>query len=195
MWRRVAKTARPLDTRRQADLDALEQALGAHKATAEPRRGSLRSGAASGALSKPKAAAGPNGGREHSALKRAGLKPADRGAEKKVRRGRLEVEAKLDLHGLTAAKARRELLNFVVRCSNRGLRQVLVVTGKGAGARALDARRFSPWSPDERAAPGVLRRALPVWLNEPDFAPLVSGFATAHARHGGTGAYYLMLRG
>jgi DNA-nicking Smr family endonuclease len=42
--------------------------------------------------------------------------------------------------------------------------------------------------------PGVLRRSLPLWLAEPEFSVLVSGYASAHARHGGSGAFYVMLR-
>lgn len=121
--------------------------------------------------------------------------PAERDGEKKVRRGRLEVEARFDLHGHTEASGRRALLNFLHRSRDRGAKTVLVITGKGASLRALDERRFEPWDPDGPRLPGVLKRALPRWMGEPDFAAIVSGYAGAHARHGGAGAYYVMLRG
>lgn len=120
--------------------------------------------------------------------------PVERGTERKVRRGRVEIDARVDLHGETSARARQLLLGFLSRAAMKGHHTVLVITGKGAGARAEDSRRFESWHPDAPSAPGVLRRSLPAWLSEPEFAVLVSGYAPAHARHGGSGAYYVMLR-
>jgi len=122
-------------------------------------------------------------------------RPAERGGEKKVRRGKVEIEARFDLHGHTEASGRRALLRFLNNQRRRGAKTVLVITGKGASARAQDQRRFEPWDPEARPLPGVLKRALPRWLSEPDFAAIVSGYAEAHAKHGGTGAFYVMLRG
>ncbi|MCC5996729.1 MAG: Smr/MutS family protein, partial [Oceanicaulis sp.] len=113
---------------------------------------------------------------------------------RRLRRGRVELEARLDLHGLTAAAARAQLLGFLTRAHARGLHTVLVITGKGAGARALDESRFEPWSPDARPLAGVLRRAFTGWMREPDFAPLCAGYSAAHARHGGDGAFYVIIR-
>jgi DNA-nicking Smr family endonuclease len=116
-------------------------------------------------------------------------------AEKKVRRGRVEIEARIDLHGHHhQTKARSQLLGFLRRARENGFRQVLVITGKGAGTRAIDQRRFEPWTPEERALPGVLRRSFTQWMDDPVFASLVSGYAESHRRHGGSGAFYVMLR-
>ena len=41
---------------------------------------------------------------------------------------------------------------------------------------------------------GVLRTMLPVWLNEPSLAPMVSGWSVAARGHGGEGAWYVRLR-
>lgn len=176
VWRQVARTVRPLDPKKAKALDAPPPP------PAEPERGraGMRAHASPAAI---------EAGRTRAPV------PADRGAEKKVRRGRVEAEAKLDLHGLTAMRARGELLGFLHRCRAKGMRTVLVITGKGAGARALDESRFEPWSPDARPLPGVLRRSFRQWMAEGEFAALVSGWATAHARHGGAGAFYVMLRG
>lgn len=126
--------------------------------------------------------------------KRQNPQPVDRGPEKKIRRGQVEVDGRIDLHGLTQAEARHELRAFITRAHESGKKTLLVITGKGANKRARDERRFQPWHPDERALPGVLRRNLSLWLSEPDLAPFVSGFASAHMRHGGDGAFYVMLR-
>lgn len=187
VWRQVARTAKPLTPDRAKALDAdpapsfplAKTPFSSKPHIVQPSRAERKTGAAAGALSAGRASPGL---------------PADRGAEKKVRRGRVEVEAKFDLHGLTAARARGALMSFLARCRSKRMRTVLVITGKGAGARALDESRFEPWSPDGRALPGVLRRAFTGWMAEPDFAALVSGYAPAHARHGGSGAFYVMLR-
>lgn len=172
LWRKVARTARPLPVSgarapRPPSSEDFAAALGAGM-------GSSASALNTGSVSRKA--------------------PVDRQAERKVRRGHVEIDAKIDLHGETAARARSMLLAFLSRGAMKGHRTVLVITGKGAGQRAEDSRRFEPWSPDAPSLPGVLRRSLPLWLAEPEFAALVSGYAGAHARHGGSGAFYVMLR-
>jgi DNA-nicking Smr family endonuclease len=88
------------------------------------------------------------------------------------RRGRAEPEARIDLHGLTHDRAYRALIAFLKRAQNDDKRVALVVTGKGK----------------------VLREALPLWLGQAELAPLVSGIAQAHIKHGGAGAFYVSLR-
>ena len=120
--------------------------------------------------------------------------PVDRSSERKVRRGHLEVEGRIDLHGMTRASARRALIGFLKRAHRDHKRVVLVITGKGASKRAMDERRFEPWSEDTAPLPGVLRRSFREWMLEPEIAQMVSGYSSAHHRHGGAGAFYVMLR-
>ena len=102
--------------------------------------------------------------------------PQDRGAEKRVRRGKLEIGATLDLHGHNQTTGRTALERFLRSAQARGERTVIVVTGVGRGGH------------------GVLRAKLPEWLAEPAFRAIVNGFARAHRSHGGEGAYYVFLR-
>ncbi|HKX07659.1 MAG TPA: Smr/MutS family protein [Stellaceae bacterium] len=102
----------------------------------------------------------------------------DRRTAERFRRGQLAVEARLDLHGLTQEKAHRALASFVLEAHASGLRTVLVITGKGGSG---DAR-------------GVLREAVPRWLNEGDLRPRVLSCAWAQPKHGGAGALYVLLR-
>jgi DNA-nicking Smr family endonuclease len=95
-------------------------------------------------------------------------------------RGRKEIEARLDLHGMTQTRAHRALSGFLHRAHGEGLTFVLVITGKG---------RIGGES--ER---GVLRRQVPQWLSEPEFRGLVVGFEEAHIGHGGAGALYVRIR-
>jgi DNA-nicking Smr family endonuclease len=102
----------------------------------------------------------------------------DRRTAERFRRGQLAVEARLDLHGLTQAEAHRALASFIQQAHAGGLRTVLVITGKGGFG---DAR-------------GVLREAVPRWLNEGDLRPRVLSCAWAQPKHGGAGALYVLLR-
>ncbi len=102
----------------------------------------------------------------------------DRRTVEKLRRGQLPVGARLDLHGLTQAEAHRALASFIQQAHAAGIRMALVITGKGGFG---DAR-------------GVLREAVPRWLNEGDLRPRVLSCAWAQPKHGGAGALYVLLR-
>jgi DNA-nicking Smr family endonuclease len=109
----------------------------------------------------------------------------DRRRFEKLRRGRIVPEARLDLHGMTRDAAHGALIAFMLDAHARGLRLVLVITGKGRPGRA------------EELAPhrhGILRHAVPHWLAAPPLNARVLQVAPAHARHGGGGALYVYLR-
>ena len=109
----------------------------------------------------------------------------DRRTLSRLSRGITAVDARIDLHGLTQSLAHRRLLRFLDEAQAHGARVVLVITGKG-----------KPGEPAEYgfAERGVLRRAVPQWLQSADFQPMVSGFAEAGRRHGGAGAVYVRIR-
>ncbi|HQS09997.1 MAG: DNA mismatch repair protein MutS [Rhizobiales bacterium 24-66-13] len=96
-----------------------------------------------------------------------------------------EVDARLDLHGLTQAAAHRQLLLFVVQAQAAGHSLVLVITGKGDPETV-----FMTGTPER----GVLRRAVPQWLSDATMRPYVVGFESAARRHGGDGALYIRIR-
>ena len=107
------------------------------------------------------------------------LAPLGRRERTRLSRGRSEIDARLDLHGMTQTRAHRTLLGFLQRAHHDGLTFVLVITGKGV---AGDVER------------GVLRRQVPQWLSLPEFRALVVGFEEAHIGHGGEGALYVRIR-
>lgn len=108
------------------------------------------------------------------------LVPLGRRERSQLSKGKKEIEARLDLHGMTQARAHRALSGFLHRAHGDGLTFVLVITGKG---------KVGPES--ER---GVLRRQVPQWLSQPEFRTLVVGFEEAHIGHGGAGALYVRIR-
>jgi DNA-nicking Smr family endonuclease len=100
----------------------------------------------------------------------------DRASAERLRRGRYPIEARLDLHGMTQEEAHRALAGFVAGSRALGRRVVLVITGHG------------------RTSGGVLKAAVPRWLNEPDLRHHLLAIARAQPRDGGSGALYLLLR-
>jgi DNA-nicking Smr family endonuclease len=108
----------------------------------------------------------------------------DRNAHRAMTRGRTAPEARIDLHGLTLAEAQPELTRFILRAQEKGLRLVLVITGKG---RVTDDHGPIP------VRRGLLRHQVPDWLSRPPLSLAVLQIAPAHIRHGGEGAYYVYL--
>jgi len=108
----------------------------------------------------------------------------DRKAHRKLTRGKLSPEARIDLHGMTLAAAHPALTRFIAESHSRGLRLVLVITGKGR--KREDAGPIP-------VRPGVLRHQVPQWLTSGALRPLVLQVTEAHQKHGGGGAYYVYL--
>jgi DNA-nicking Smr family endonuclease len=96
------------------------------------------------------------------------------------------IEARLDLHGYRQREAHTALRSFLLSCAARGLRHVLIITGKGT---AIERQR--DFYGEER---GVLRRLVPQWLSEPELRGMVVSYTASHIRHGGEGALYVRLR-
>ncbi len=163
LWRQVAGTVTPIGRDTATPIETTPAAgrtekVKAKAATAAPRVGSTPP---------------------------AGAKPAGTGIDQRLRgkavRGRVAIDARVDLHGMTQAAAHRRLAAFLHQAQAGGARLVLVITGKGRTAAPGEAR-------------GVLRRAVPQWLGSAEFRPFVVGFGEAGRRHGGEGALYVHIR-
>lgn len=102
----------------------------------------------------------------------------DRATFRRLRDGRSEPEARVDLHGLASRDARAQLQQAVSAARESNRRLVLVVHGRG----------------QHSLAGPVLKAALPGWLREAPLAHEVLAFAPAGAEHGGAGATLLLLR-
>ncbi len=124
------------------------------------------------------------------ALEYTGL---DRRKQRRLLRGQVEIEGRLDLHGESVASAREKLLNFLEFSAFQNKRTVLVITGKGEAQfsrHTLHSRDFH----DSSDRTGRLRKEVPFWFSEPQFRMLISGYQPAHPKHGGGGAMYVQLR-
>jgi len=112
----------------------------------------------------------------------------DRATLRQVKQGKLTIDRKLDLHGLTQAKAHDRLISFIDSAARSGCRCVLVITGKGVQVTER------PVEVDANRERGVLRRMVPAWLAAGNLAPLVVDYQSALPKHGGDGAFYIRLR-
>jgi len=168
LWARVARSARPLRKASAAPV-------------AEPPKPRAKA-AAMKASPPPKPAP--------KAAKPAPIargEPLDRQTARHLEKGRLPVEARLDLHGMRQREAHAALRKFLKSAQGKGYRHVLVITGKGAPADTT-----KPFYESEER--GVLRQAVPHWLAAPDLAPVVLSYSEAPRRLGGEGALYVRLR-
>jgi len=108
-------------------------------------------------------------------FKRPGIQ---NGVYRKLRLGRYQVDARLDLHRLLVKQAKEEVFSFIAEAERLGLRTVLIVHGKGQSK-----------AQGEQTA--VLKGYVNHWLKELD---AVQAFHSAQPQHGGTGAIYVLLR-
>ena len=171
-WTGVAKSVRARDDAELPDLTDLDLFL-----SSVPR-----------AASKPNSPAKPDKGPLRHPLAifaaeaRKPIKPPktnglpNRGTERKIRRGQMAISGTLDLHGHTQSSAEIAFLGFLRQHQTARSTCVLVITGKGARGE------------------GVLRQRFLQWLTRDDVRALVSSYAGAHQKHGGSGAFYVFLR-
>ncbi|WP_135502780.1 Smr/MutS family protein [Roseovarius aestuariivivens] len=118
---------------------------------------------------------------------RLALQPVamDKKVHTRLKKGKIVPEGRIDLHGMTLARAQPVLTGFILRAQAEGKRLVLVITGKG---KHTDDGGPIP------VRHGILRHAVPDWLSRPPLSQAVLQIAPAHQRHGGGGAYYVYLR-
>lgn len=178
LWHRVAKTTKAYKALIEPIVDAASNVAVPAQPTAPPLPHlALKRARAQRLVKAPNAAAIP---------KPATTTLPDASGHKKVRRGKLDIDARIDLHGMRQVEAQTALANIIARTRSAGGRCILVVTGKGA-----------PIDPGEdyiTPQPGVIRRRLPEWLCGPGNREHVSGYAQAHAKDGGYGAFYVLLK-
>jgi DNA-nicking Smr family endonuclease len=165
LWDTIAKHVKPLRKHRVAKVQAAPRTEPSPAAPATRPAPSPRPIAAAPAPRAAKPAVPP-------------LAPLGKRERTKLSRGRSEIEARLDLHGMTQMRAHRALTGFLHRAHHDGLTFVLVITGKGRSG----------------GESGVLRRQVPEWLSLPEFRAFVVGFEEAGIGHGGEGALYVRIR-
>ena len=168
LWEIVTRQVNPLKSARYAGVT--KKAVHSHKAVAPRKIVGRPSAPVMGNGPKPSPKATPIDLRDGD---HAGL---DRTTRRKLSRGNLPVEARLDLHGHNTQQAETRLRSFIQQSAILGYRCVLVITGKGVRGE------------------GVLRRHVPLWLKQPPLDNVVLAISDATPKDGGTGAIYVMFR-
>jgi DNA-nicking Smr family endonuclease len=164
------------------DVDLFKAAMAGVRPLKSQRRGQRRA-----AAPKAKATTAPPASQQKSfppadTAQFQAQQTFDRDIDRALSRGRRAPEAKLDLHGMTLAAAERAVAEFLAESSERGRRLVLIITGKGL--RLEGGRVFG----------GRIRAEFSAWLDRADNRARVAGVRAAHPRHGGSGAFYVLLR-
>lgn len=179
LWDHVAGQIKPLSGRDRLHSRAAELLHGPAAAQAEePQPGPQKRRATGTAPTHPVPAAPSPHPRPQAELTHGSRAGLDRRKAERLSRGKLPIEATLDLHGLRQAEAHRRLEIFLAESQAAGKRCVLIVTGKGL----------------HKEEGGVLRANVPRWLNEAPNRARVLSFDYAQQKHGGTGALYVLLR-
>ena len=176
VWRHVTRDTRPLAKRPAApkrDISAPPKKPPPPQPAAKPKAAAKAKAAAPAAVAPPKI----------PALEKGMVSGVDKRTAGRLKRGKLPVEGRLDLHGLSQSEAERALAAFLALSQDRGHRCVLVITGKGGERRTEDF-----------AEAGVLRRMVPIWLNAPHNRARILAFDEARPQHGGAGALYVLLK-
>jgi DNA-nicking Smr family endonuclease len=169
VWRAVVADARPLPGKTPPAEPPAEETGSEPVASPPPPPGSP----------PPRPSAHPAAPPRHSGqgeLSHGRTPGLDRRSAERLKKGEMEIEAGIDLHGLSQDMAHAALTAFVQQCWQARRRCVLVVTGKGA-------QGF-----------GILRAQVPRWLNQSPLRERVLGFSYAQPRHGGDGALYVLIR-
>ena len=167
LWWRVAESITPLQHRRRTPSKPPVKAEEGETAPVRKAR----------ALPAPKPA--PAHKPTLAELTHDRLSDLDKRTGQKLVRGKLPLEGRIDLHGMTQEQAHSRLARFIATSAEAGKRCVLVITGKGTKASG---------------EVGVLRAAVPRWLNGADLRPLVLAIRYAQAKDGGEGALYVLLK-
>lgn len=168
LWGKVAKTTRPISGRLEDLLafDGMEEPLAESEVSQ------------AGKSTFPRMLVEPAEPTPLAPDKKPKIhQPMEKPVKRKLTRGRLPLEGRIDLHGMFQSEAHAVLLDFLLRAHERGLRHVLVITGKG---RSI-------------GSDGALKRAVPMWFSKPEYRHLISSYEDASANHGGDGALYVRL--
>ena len=92
---------------------------------------------------------------------------------RKILKGKIKIDAEIDLHGMDRFEAREKIENFIFDSFLNGNRYINIITGKGSG---------------------VIRRVVQDYLDDEKSYKFIISFSNAHRKQGGDGAFVLHLR-
>lgn len=165
VWRALAQTVKPLDGK---NLPAEPETTPAPSPSSDP--------AAPGPAAGPAPGKAPPRSKSLSELSVGRPVDVDKNTGKRLSKGELPIDARLDLHGMIQEQAQQRVAGFIAQAYERGWRCVLIITGKGSRGT------------------GVLKAEVPRWLNLPAVRPMIVAVTQAKPKDGGDGALYVLIR-
>ena len=103
-----------------------------------------------------------------------------------MKKGKLQPELILDLHGMNTIIAKKKSVEFIRSNFFLGKRLLLIITGKGKSSKTSFFEKGSQI--------GIIRKSLKSWLYESDMRTKILGVVSSHINHGGEGAFYIYLK-
>lgn len=185
LWAQIIRSVTPLPGKEGEEEEIIKRSAETHlkKEENEDKKG----------RQVPAQAKGKNQiGTEPYANKRQSMRSAgrelDKRTEMKLRRGQYPIEGTLDLHGMSRHNAFERLKAFLQISYNQQKRCVIVITGKGIRTKHTEGFFEKP------VPKGILRQNLPKWLQDATIRDIVLAHHPARPKHGGDGAFYVLLR-
>ena len=106
---------------------------------------------------------------------------------KKLKKGRIQIDKKIDLHGLTIEEARAAFINSIEICFNQNKRCILYITGKGL-------KNLNPENHIQKLYYGKIRQNFKYWIKDEKVFNKILNVTSADQKHGGEGAFFVYLR-
>jgi DNA-nicking Smr family endonuclease len=103
---------------------------------------------------------------------------------RKIKKGKIKIQSKLDLHGFTVEESKEKVAKFILKNYEFNKRLLLIITGKG---KRLDVSEG--WK-----GTGKLKKNVPIWLRSVQLSKYILWFDSANPENGGEGALMIYLK-
>lgn len=107
---------------------------------------------------------------------------------KKLKKGKIQIDRKVDFHGLSVLDAEELFLNTIINCYSQNLRCILFVTGKGIFNKNISNNK------NAKLYYGKIRENFFIWIKKLEFQKYILSFEQANFENGGDGAFFVYLR-
>ena len=108
---------------------------------------------------------------------------------KELKRGKVKIDRRLDLHGYTLKEANDKFKDEVIKNYNKNKRCMLVITGKGVLNKSNKKEEDTP-----KLYYGKIKNSILNWIHDIEIKNLILTYQDAGIEHGGDGAIFIYLR-
>ena len=107
---------------------------------------------------------------------------------KKLRKGKILINKKIDFHGYSLEEAKELFLSTIINCFIKNYRCILFITGKGLNKKITNTPR------DNKLYYGKIRNEFLNWVSLKEVQSKILNVQQANSEHGGDGAFFVYLR-